>query len=89
MAPSSTRDEQEVRMQVYESYKESFANAPIRLMSRTASRMQALGYADMASAIGDVDWRTVSMRTRGGRVQWNTIAGCLLALEVVPAHDLE
>ncbi len=59
MAPNSTRNEQEVRMQVYESYKESFASAPIRLMSRTASRMQALGYADMASAIGDVDWRTV------------------------------
>ncbi|MCP4897991.1 MAG: pyridoxal phosphate-dependent aminotransferase [bacterium] len=59
MARNSTGNEQEVRMQVYESYKETFASAPIRLMSRTASRMQALGYADMASAIGDVDWRTV------------------------------
>lgn len=59
MTPFSTGDEQEIRMQVYESYKETFASAPIRLMSRAASRMQALGYSDTATAIGDVDWRTV------------------------------
>ncbi len=50
---------QEVRFEVFSSYKELFANAPIRLMSRTVNKMQALGFADVASAIGDMDWRTV------------------------------
>jgi aspartate/methionine/tyrosine aminotransferase len=51
--------EQEVRFKVYESYEETFASAPIRLMSRTVSAMRSLGYHDLASAIGDLDWRTV------------------------------
>ena len=28
-------------------------------MSRTVSAMRAKGYDDLASAIGDLDWRTV------------------------------
>jgi aspartate/methionine/tyrosine aminotransferase len=51
--------EAEVRLRVYESYRELFASAPIRLMSRTVSTMRAMGYPDLASAIGDLDWRTV------------------------------
>lgn len=51
--------EQQVRRRVYESYRELFASAPIRLMSRTVSEMRARGYDDLASAIGDLDWRTV------------------------------
>lgn len=51
--------EQDVRFRVFESYKEIFANAPIRLMSRTVSTMRSMGYNDLASAIGDLDWRTV------------------------------
>jgi aspartate/methionine/tyrosine aminotransferase len=51
--------EQEARFKVYESYRETFASAPIRLMSRTVSAMRSLGYDDLASAIGDLDWRTV------------------------------
>jgi aspartate/methionine/tyrosine aminotransferase len=52
-------DERNTRMQVYESYRERFANAPIRLMSRTASKMRSLGFSDLATAIGDLDWKTV------------------------------
>jgi aspartate/methionine/tyrosine aminotransferase len=51
--------EQEVRRRVFESFKDTFASAPIRLMSRTVSTMRAMGYNDLASAIGDLDWRTV------------------------------
>jgi aspartate/methionine/tyrosine aminotransferase len=51
--------EQDVRIKVYESFKEVFASAPIRLMSRTVSTMRSMGYGDLASAIGDLDWRTV------------------------------
>ncbi len=47
------------RLEVFESYRELFASAPIRLMSRTVSTMQSLGYDDLATAIGDLDWRTV------------------------------
>ena len=46
-------------METFESFKEIFASAPIRLMSRTVSSMRAMGYDDLASAIGDLDWRTV------------------------------
>jgi aspartate/methionine/tyrosine aminotransferase len=53
------RSEREVRMEVFNSFKEVFASAPIRLMSRTVSAMRARGYGDLASAIGDLDWRTV------------------------------
>jgi aspartate/methionine/tyrosine aminotransferase len=52
-------EEQRVRMEVFNSYKELFASAPIRLMSRTVSKMRSMGYSDLASAIGDLDWRTV------------------------------
>lgn len=51
--------EAEVRLRVYDSYRELFASAPIRLMSRTVSTMRTMGYPDLASAIGDLDWRTV------------------------------
>ena len=51
--------EQDVRMEVFESFKEVFSSAPIRLMSRTVSTMRSMGYDDLASAIGDLDWRTV------------------------------
>jgi aspartate/methionine/tyrosine aminotransferase len=51
--------EQEVRFKVFESFKEIFSSAPIRLMSRTVSTMRSMGYDDLASAIGDLDWRTV------------------------------
>ncbi len=52
-------DARKIRMQTFESFSEVFASAPIRLMSRTVSAMRALGYEDLASAIGDLDWRTV------------------------------
>jgi aspartate/methionine/tyrosine aminotransferase len=51
--------EQEIRISTFRSYQEIFASAPIRLMSRTVSTMRSLGYNDLASAIGDLDWRTV------------------------------
>jgi len=51
--------EQDVRIKVFESFKNTFASAPIRLMSRTVSTMRSMGYDDLASAIGDLDWRTV------------------------------
>jgi aspartate/methionine/tyrosine aminotransferase len=54
-----TQTEREVRMEVFNSFKAVFASAPIRLMSRTVSAMRAKGYDDLASAIGDLDWRTV------------------------------
>ncbi len=47
------------RIRVFNSYREQFASAPIRLMSRTVSAMRAMGYDDLATAIGDLDWRTV------------------------------
>jgi aspartate/methionine/tyrosine aminotransferase len=55
----SGASEQEIRFKVFESYREIFASAPIRLMSRTVSAMRSMGYDDLASAIGDLDWRTV------------------------------
>ena len=55
MAPS----ERDVRMEVFNSFKQVFASAPIRLMSRTVSAMRAKGYDDLASAIGDLNWQTV------------------------------
>ena len=50
---------QDERIRVFNSYRDLFASAPIRLMSRTVSTMRAMGYDDLASAIGDLDWRTV------------------------------
>jgi len=52
-------NEQEIRIKVFESFKDVFSSAPIRLMSRTVSTMRSMGYDDLASAIGDLDWRTV------------------------------
>jgi len=51
--------EKEIRFRVFESFKDVFSSAPIRLMSRTVSTMRSMGYDDLASAIGDLDWRTV------------------------------
>ncbi len=53
------RDEREVRLEVFNSFKDLYASAPIRLMSRTVNAMRAMGYDDLASAIGDLDRRTV------------------------------
>lgn len=59
MSRSPNATERELRKQIFADYSELFASAPIRLMSRTVSAMRALGYPDLASAIGDLDWRTV------------------------------
>ena len=53
------KSEREVRMEVFNSFKDLYASAPIRLMSRTVNAMRAMGYDDLASAIGDLDRRTV------------------------------
>ena len=53
------RSEREVRLEVFSSFKDLYASAPIRLMSRTVNAMRAMGYDDLASAIGDLDRRTV------------------------------
>jgi aspartate/methionine/tyrosine aminotransferase len=52
-------DARTIRMETFNSFKDVFASAPIRLMSRTVSAMRAMGYQDLASAIGDLDWQTV------------------------------
>jgi len=54
-----TRSEREVRLEIFNSFKDLYASAPIRLMSRTVNAMRAMGYSDLASAIGDLDRRTV------------------------------
>jgi aspartate/methionine/tyrosine aminotransferase len=54
-----TRSEREVRLEIFNSFKDLYASAPIRLMSRTVNTMRAKGYNDLASAIGDLDRRTV------------------------------
>ncbi len=59
MSRSQQDGERELRREIFESYRELFASAPIRLMSRAVSAMRARGYPDLASAIGDMDWRTV------------------------------
>ncbi len=51
--------ERAIRLETFNSFKETFSSAPIRLMSRTVSAMRAMGYEDLASAIGDLDWQTV------------------------------
>jgi aspartate/methionine/tyrosine aminotransferase len=50
---------QQIRIEVFNSYRELFASAPIRLMSRTVGAMRSMGFDDLASAIGDLDWQTV------------------------------
>jgi len=69
---------QEERIRVYNRYRELFASAPIRLMSRTVSTMRANGYDDLASAIGDLDWRTVPSDDPEDptlREQWGDLLG--------------
>jgi aspartate/methionine/tyrosine aminotransferase len=56
---SESASAQEIRFQLFSGYRELFASAPIRLMSRTVSDMRSLGYRDLATAIGDLDWQTV------------------------------
>ena len=52
------KNDRDVRLEVFNSFKDLYASAPIRLMSRTVNAMQAMGYDDLASAIGDLDRRT-------------------------------
>jgi len=52
-------EELATRIETYNRYRELFASAPIRLMSRVVSAMRAHGFDDQATAIGDLDWRTV------------------------------
>ncbi len=51
--------ELKTRIATYNQFKDLFASAPIRLMSRVVSAMRAQGFDDQATAIGDMDWRTV------------------------------
>jgi len=37
------RSEREVRLEVFNSFKDLYASAPIRLMSRTVNAMRAMG----------------------------------------------
>jgi aspartate/methionine/tyrosine aminotransferase len=70
---------QEERVRVFNSYRELFADAPIRLMSRTVSTMRSMGYDDLASAIGDLDWRTVPADDPEDptlREQWGELLAC-------------
>ncbi len=53
------RRAEEIRNEVFNRYRKLFASAPIRLMSRTVSAMRSMGFGDLATAIGDLDWRTV------------------------------
>ncbi len=59
MGESGVGAERAARREAYDSFRDQFSSAPIRLMSRTVSRMRAQGYDDLATAIGDLDWRTV------------------------------
>lgn len=59
MKTRGSSGEKDQRYEVYKSYEKLFASAPIRLMSRTVSTMRSLGFDDLATAIGDMDWRTV------------------------------
>lgn len=76
MSDTEATREQQTRIEVFNSYKEIFASAPIRLMSRTVSHMQSLGFADQATAIGDLDWQTVPANDPEDptlRHEWSTI----------------
>jgi len=59
VADNGKRNALEARLETYRRFSGLFASAPIRLMSRVVSAMQSQGYADQATAIGDMDWRTV------------------------------
>jgi len=52
-------DELSTRIETYQRYRDVFSSAPIRLMSRVVSSMRSRGFGDLATAIGDLDWRTV------------------------------
>ncbi len=76
MPTTVSTDEKTVRLSVYREYEKTFASAPIRLMSRAAARMQAMGYPDQATAIGDMDWRTVPVddpEDPGLRQEWSNL----------------
>ncbi len=87
---------QEERIRVYNSYRELFASAPIRLMSRTASTMRSMGFNDLATAIGDLDWRTVpaddpedpTLREQWGRLLDSAFAGVASWMEQLGAQPL-
>ena len=59
MADDRKRNALEARLETYRKFSGLFASAPIRLMSRVVSAMQSQGFPDQATAIGDMDWRTV------------------------------
>ncbi len=59
MEASRLSRELTTRIATYNEFKDLFASAPIRLMSRVVSAMRAQGFDDQATAIGDLDWRTV------------------------------
>jgi len=59
MADDRKRTALEARLETYRIFSRLFASAPIRLMSRVVSAMQSQGFPDQATAIGDMDWRTV------------------------------
>ncbi len=59
MNPERPSDELSIRIETYQRFRDVFASAPIRLMSRVVSAMRSQGFDDQATAIGDLDWRTV------------------------------
>ncbi len=81
MSRSSHSGERELRKRVFDSYSELFASAPIRLMSRTVSAMRSQGYPDLASAIGDLDWKTVppdDPEDPSLRADWGDLISCAI-----------
>ncbi len=82
MANEKKRAALETRLEAYRRFSGLFASAPIRLMSRVVSAMQSQGFADQATAIGDMDWRTVPVDDPEDptlRDDW----GCLLERSLV------
>ncbi|NOZ78595.1 MAG: pyridoxal phosphate-dependent aminotransferase [Acidobacteria bacterium] len=76
MDHSSPDRELKTRIETYNQFKDLFASAPIRLMSRVVSAMQAQGFDDQATAIGDMDWRTVpagDSEDPGLREEWGRL----------------
>ncbi len=59
MGVPEVSDALSARLEAYRRFSGLFASAPIRLMSRVVSAMRSRGYPDQATAIGDMDWRTV------------------------------
>lgn len=96
MAMNGSKAEKQVRLEVFREYEKTFSTAPIRLMSRTAARMQALGYSDLSSAIGDLDWRTVpyddpedpGLRDDWGRLLSSAFDNAAAWLQQLSSHPL-